>query len=681
MRIYKGSKGRDYILSDKALAKGGEGEIVEIIDDPDYVAKIYHPEKRTEARYRKLRAMVLFPPAPETKEQVTWPLDILYDRGSFIGYIMMKLSGQVELNLMYTDRYRTTWKNYIRIAKNLCVAVNAVHAAGHVCGDLNPLNIAVNPANGRVTLVDTDSYHITDRSSGRIYKCEVGQPDYIPKEIQEKMKQGYTLQNAPLPTYSINTDDFALAIHIFALLMNGCHPFACAILPSQVSVIQPQPKDNIYKGIFPFLNPEPGSGIPVYAPPITILPVRIQELCYRAFILGCEKPKQRPGAVEWYQALEELEQELTVCGLNFAHRYYQELSTCPWCELRCKMAAFRPSYVTTNALHMTTFSQPAGKPVVPNNNKQIDINRIRLFESDVKHVPELRRRTYSNTFQKEKTRGIFFEITFTNNIKASLKTTLNYKLYNQQGVIVFKTSNAFILDPTFDTYWWGWEFRDRGYLSEGKYKLEVWFDHSNTVTCEFDVINARQAAGLPPWNVTVSPGLTAPPKSSGKATVTAAAYTAATKPYGPSRNPKAGVSYRNSSRGTKKGLLGALFQSIILAAIAETILLILYRFTASDLIPFRHLYTEICSQHHNFTGTILSLLIFYVLILIITLLIKITLYTLRKIKNLGTKIILICLFLLILFLCLHHFEEDLSRLLILSNLIMMVGEGQPVFLS
>lgn len=649
MRLYKGYKGRDYILSDKTLAKGGEGEIIEVMNEPDCVAKIYHPEKRTEARHLKLRAMVMFPPAPETKEQVTWPLDILYDRGSFIGYIMMKLSGPIELNLMYTDRYRTTWKNYIRIAKNLCVAVHAVHAAGHICGDLNPLNIAVDPMSGRVTLVDTDSYHIFDRNNGRIYRCEVGQSDYVPKELQEKMKQGYTLQNAPLPTYSMKTDDFALAIHIFATLMNGCHPFACAILPGQVSVVQPQPKDNIYRGIFPFLNPEPGIVIPIYAPPITILPVKLQELFYRAFVLGCEEPRHRPTAVEWYHALEELEQELTVCGLNSGHRYYRGLSFCPWCELRCKIAAFRPNHVTAASLTQSPNSQAMGKPA-DQNKKLLYINRIRLFESDVKHIPDLKKRTYSTTFQKEKTRGIFFEISFSNHLKASLKTTLNYKLYNQYGVIVYKTSNTFMLNPSFDTYWWGWEFVDQGYLSEGKYKLEVWFEHSNTVSCEFEVINARQAAGLPPWNVTVSPSLIAPRKSSRKAAVTAVAYTAAAKPHGPSRNLKAGVGHRNSSKMKKKDLSGAFFQSLILAAVAEVVLLMLYHFTTSDLIPLRHLYTEICSQYHNPTGTILSFLIFYVLILTITLQIKITLFTLRKIKNLGTKIILICLFLLILFL-------------------------------
>lgn len=43
------------------------------------------------------------------------------------------------------------------------------------------------------------------------------------------MQEGINLQNAALPTYTENTDNFALAIHIFALLMNGCHPFACAV--------------------------------------------------------------------------------------------------------------------------------------------------------------------------------------------------------------------------------------------------------------------------------------------------------------------------------------------------------------------------------------------------------------------------------------------------------------------
>ena len=149
---------------------------------------------------------------------------------------------------------------------------------------LTKKNIGVDPQSARVTLVDTDSYHITDSASSRVYRCEVGLPEYLPREIQEKMKNGQTLATASLPTFSKYSDLFALAVHIFALLMNGCHPFACArnnktnigpLSQSQPSVVVPQPIDNIVNGFFPFHTKK------------TVLPRRATHrnliLCHRTF--------------------------------------------------------------------------------------------------------------------------------------------------------------------------------------------------------------------------------------------------------------------------------------------------------------------------------------------------------------------------------------------------------------
>lgn len=161
-------------------------------------------------------------------QQITWPTDVVYQNGKFAGYVMPKLSGAKELNVMYSDKYQYTLSEKITIAKNLCAALNSVHEAGQVCGDLNPKNIGVDPNEAKVTLLDTDSYHITD-GNAKVYRCEVGMPEYLACEVQGKIKNGNTLANAQLPTFSKETDLFALAVHIFALLMNGCHPFACAV--------------------------------------------------------------------------------------------------------------------------------------------------------------------------------------------------------------------------------------------------------------------------------------------------------------------------------------------------------------------------------------------------------------------------------------------------------------------
>jgi hypothetical protein len=158
-------------------------------------------------------------------------------------------------------------------------------------------------------------------------------PEYLPAEIQVKIQHGATFSTAPLPTFSKDTDNFALAILIFQLLMNGVHPFACAVLPCEKSVSTPQPIDNIIKGKSPFLHKMPGIRIPAFAPKITVLPDEIQKLFRCSFIDGHSTPSSRPKPTEWQKALRNLHNELEVCGNVISHKYYRRLSKCPWCDI------------------------------------------------------------------------------------------------------------------------------------------------------------------------------------------------------------------------------------------------------------------------------------------------------------------------------------------------------------
>ena len=333
--IYKGKGGKQYNLAPNPFAQGGEGKVYDVIGDNQIVAKLYKNGLNTIEKERKLVTMVDNPPDRAVMTQISWPLDVLYDSSNiFVGFVMPKLNINEDLNVIYeygtTAKYpNISWTNKIVIAKNLCAVLDAVHYAGHVVGDLNPKNISVDPNNGHIVFVDTDSYHIED--NGTVYRCNVGMPEYLPVEIQRKMKGG--LSAAPLPTFSKDSDNFALAVHIFQLLMNGTHPFACRILPSQASVVFPQPSDNILNGVFPFMQPKSGIAIPIYAPDIDILPAYIKKMFSRAFIDGYNTPSQRPTAEEWYHALEQLETELSSCKQVSHHEYHKSLKKCPWCEV------------------------------------------------------------------------------------------------------------------------------------------------------------------------------------------------------------------------------------------------------------------------------------------------------------------------------------------------------------
>lgn len=357
MTTFKGKSGKTYTAVEPPLGKGGEGTVYEVEGMSGYVLKIYASEKRNEERLHKLTAMLASPLPDDAISQVTWPVDIVSENRAFMGYVMPKAAGGEELEVIYSDKYNKKFTYYqkISIAKNLCAALNSVHGAGQVCGDLNPNNIVVDPKTGLVTLIDTDSYHITDPTTGKIYRCTVGMPDYLPPELQKKMKGGMTLVNAPLPTFTKEADLFGLATHIFRLLMNGALPFSCAVdsttAMSQGSVTAPQPIDNIANNFFPYFDKRPGIVIPPYAPHFNILPADLQRLFLRAFKTGHSDPKARPTPIEWFGALGALEKHLKQCGNHNNHYYPDNLSHCPWCEIDMRFAK------TLNLAHSVTIRQ------------------------------------------------------------------------------------------------------------------------------------------------------------------------------------------------------------------------------------------------------------------------------------------------------------------------------------
>ncbi len=367
--IFVGKNGKNYTSASQPLGKGGEGAVYSIVGMPDLVLKVYHEGKRTETRHRKLLAMLDSPLSPSAMNQVTWPVDVVYQNGSFMGYVMPAIKNGEELNVLHTDKYICTLSEKITVAKNLCAAVNSVHNAGQVCGDLNPNNINIDPNSLFVTLLDADSYHITQES--RTYRCSVGLPEYLPREVQEKMKNGINLETAPLPTFSKYSDYFALAVHVFALLMNGCHPYACAVdnkvnisplSQRKPSVTAPQPIDNICNGFFPFEEKRTGFTAPVYAPDYNYLPKEIRNLFKRAFVDSNNDPEKRPDTVEWYNALDAMQKELKSCTQNNKHMYPDKVKKCPWCELENRPLPTQASLSATVTNTPAAYTSATVKP-------------------------------------------------------------------------------------------------------------------------------------------------------------------------------------------------------------------------------------------------------------------------------------------------------------------------------
>lgn len=333
---YRGLKSNLYEAEAKSFGGGGEGHLYKLTNVPDKVIKIYLPFVDRKRMQAKLRVMLANPPDSKVLDQITWPTDLLFDGGAFCGFVMPKLERFQHLSNIYKytcSKPSIPFEDKLIIAKNLCIVTGSVHNAGYIIGDFNPNNIAIKQT-GKVAFFDTDSYHVYDTSTGITYRCNASFPGYVAPELLEKCRN-YQIEpflNAPLPTWTTDTDNFALAIHIFQLLMNGFTPFNGIKNNERRSVANPGlGHEAVEKGNYCF---KPGNKpLSPAVPPLATLPTNIADLFTEAF----EPPpkgqtKHRPSAMDWYSALENYQNNLRTCTKNVYHQYFSSLSSCPWCE-------------------------------------------------------------------------------------------------------------------------------------------------------------------------------------------------------------------------------------------------------------------------------------------------------------------------------------------------------------
>lgn len=335
-RLLTGSSGKTYALENKPFSSGGEGDVFRVVGDGAHVVKVYHTDKITKELEEKLRYMAQNPPSAGVLNQVAWPMDVLTnDRGQFAGFLMPKLDISAELGeiYVYPPRMKITYKEKLILAQNICAVIFEVHKAGYVFGDFNPCNIGVNLQTGKVAFLDTDSYHIVlNERANKAYRCKVCLDGYVAPELIKRVEShpngGYA--SVSLPTFTRETDNFALAIHIFKLLMNGYSPFSGINESARASTASPGIGNQAIKRdeycFKPGKKPQAAA-----VPPAAILPDKVKKLFDRAFIGGKRDPKSRPDAREWYTALAEYEKSLAACPRNPAHQYKKGLPDCPWC--------------------------------------------------------------------------------------------------------------------------------------------------------------------------------------------------------------------------------------------------------------------------------------------------------------------------------------------------------------
>src|SRR5499426_3986297 len=305
----------------RRIGIGAEGEVYEIQDQSDLVAKIYHQ-----------------PPPPEKAEKLValsrlgnerlfnlsaWPVDVLRDApdGAVAGFIMKKISQAEEVHALHSPKSRlqkfpdASWAFLIYVAANIARAVAAIHEHGFVIGDLNPKNILVT-RKATVYLLDVDSFQVI--ADGKTYRCDGGFAEYTPPELQ-----GVAFRDVDRAQ---EHDCFGLAVVIFQLLFMGRHPFSGRYLGAGEMPLERA----IRESRFAYGADAEARKMrqPLGTLALDSMPSPLVDLFRRAF-LSTDRPRPR----EWIEPLDALAKALKKCDSHNGHYYYRELRDCPWCGI------------------------------------------------------------------------------------------------------------------------------------------------------------------------------------------------------------------------------------------------------------------------------------------------------------------------------------------------------------
>ena len=423
MKVYT-KEGYILSLEEPALASGGEGSVYRIIDHPNKLVKIYNQNEAI-LREKKIEAMVKYSndktfQSSGVLSDISWPLASIYSKeGNFIGFGMNSIGDTLKLDDVYDfppkANTNISFIEKIKCLLSMCDVITRLHSTNNVFGDFNPENIMINK-DMTVGFIDADSFHLT--IYGQKYKCIVCAPGYIAPEIIKKT-YGMTFEACKEETFTKESDYFGLAVHVFCMLMNGCHPYKCVKHKTQQgSSATIQPIDlRVERGETPFFKSIPNVQTPDWVPKISDFPEYLTNLFKRAFIDGNSNPSLRPNEKEWKTALLKYQGELLQCSKDKTHQYWNGRNECPYCE-----AIKRSKLVPMLNSKANMYGNDSG---LRNNPTEINANAIS------------KNNIYTNrsAVVHRKQNRVFWMVTLSITVCAYLAALIAYSQYDPAGAL------------------------------------------------------------------------------------------------------------------------------------------------------------------------------------------------------------------------------------------------------